>query len=174
MDIHLPYNYELRIVHVPEGPNDISTIRCTVWRLDEPLDAPFGEATLNFETVLHKLENTLELSDSSLIEIMDDYMKSGCSRFRLRTTPAKLRDAELFNEKESRMRTDALGSLVTLDYPAAPPGLAKWKEMLWEANVHNALQLRDYAEKSAERCAAFWNEYLSTAESILFQRGIEF
>ncbi len=55
-----------------------------------------------------------------------------------------------------------------------PPGVAKWKEMLWEANVHTALVLREYAVRSAESCSEPWTEYVHAAESILFQRGIEF
>lgn len=94
MDMDIPRNFELRIIHDSESEN-INTVHCTVSPMDESSDEPSGEVTLDFETVLHDLEHTLGLPDPILIGIMDDYVKSGCSRFRLTATPAKLRNAGL-------------------------------------------------------------------------------
>ena len=94
MDMDIPRNFELRIIH-DFGKSEPNAVHCTVLPLDQSLDAGSGEAILHFETVLHNLEYVLGLSDSRLIEIMDDYVRSGCSRFVLTTTPAKLRDAGL-------------------------------------------------------------------------------
>ena len=94
MDMDIPRNFELRIIHDSEKPEP-NTVHCTVLPLDGSFGASSGGATLHFETVLHTLEHVLGLPDSSLIGIMDDYVKSGWSRSRLTTTPAKLRDAGL-------------------------------------------------------------------------------
>ena len=94
MDMDIPRNFELRIIHDSEK-SEPNTVHCTVLPLDQPFNPSFSEATLHFETVLHTLEHVLGLPDSSLIGIMDDYVKSGSSRSRLTTTPAKLRDAGL-------------------------------------------------------------------------------
>ena len=72
------------------------------------------------------------------------------------------------------MSTSVIGPQTYLDSISIPPGLAEWKEMLWEANVNRALALRDYTVRSSEYSSQPWTEYVFTAESILFERGTEF
>ena len=93
--LHIPHDYELQIFHneqvfAHEGPDD-----CTAWIVETLPDDISCKAISSFETILHTLEHKLGIPDSSLIQIMDDYVRFGCSSLRLKTTPAKLHDAGL-------------------------------------------------------------------------------
>jgi len=93
--LHIPHDYELQIFHNDhvfehEGPDD-----CTAWIVETLPDAISCKAIVSFEAILHNLEHKLGIPDDSLIKIMDDYVKFGCSSLRLKTTPAKLQDAGL-------------------------------------------------------------------------------
>jgi hypothetical protein len=93
--LHIPHDYELQIFHNDhvfehEGPDD-----CTAWIVETLPDAISCKAISSFESILHNLEHKLGIPDDSLIKIMDDYVRFGCSSLRLKTTPAKLQDAGL-------------------------------------------------------------------------------
>lgn len=95
MRLNTPHEYELQIFHndeifAHENPDD-----CTAWIVETLPDATSCKAITSFEAILHNLEHKLGIPDSSLIEIMDDYMRFGCSSVKLKTTPAKLHDAGL-------------------------------------------------------------------------------
>jgi len=93
--LNVLHDYELQIFHndhvfAHEGPDD-----CTAWIVETLPDAIACKAIASFEAILNTLEHKLEIPDAKLMEIMDDYVRFGCSSLRLKTTPAKLHDAGL-------------------------------------------------------------------------------
>ncbi|WP_263415371.1 hypothetical protein [Terriglobus albidus] len=93
--LHVLHDYELQIFHndrvfAHEGPDD-----CTAWIVETLPDAIACKAIASFEAILNTLEHKLGIPDSSLVRVMDDYVRFGCSSLRLKTTPAKLHDAGL-------------------------------------------------------------------------------